>query len=115
MASQQGLTIVEETDTSEAETNAQANLPEGLVQVESVKKRGRPLGSKNKKTLEREAKEKEEQERLAHKRGRKPGSKNKKTLEREAAAQAEAKRLSRNAKRRAAYARKKAEVTKEKD
>lgn len=115
LASQQGLTIVEETDTSEAETNAQANPPEVLVQVESVKKRGRPLGSKNKKTLEREAKEKEEQERLAHKRGRKPGSRNKKTLEREAAAQAEAKRLSRNAKRRAAYARKKAEVTKGKD
>ena len=49
---------------------------------------GRPPGSKNKKTLERE----EEQKRLAEqgllppkrKRGRPPGSKNKKTLEREA-------------------------------
>ena len=49
---------------------------------------GRPPGSKNKKTLERE----EEQKRLAEqgllppkrKRGRSPGSKNKKTLEREA-------------------------------
>ena len=58
------------------------------------KRRGRPLGSKNKKTLEKEAAAaKEEQERIdkglppkqPRKRGRPAGSKNKKTLEREAA------------------------------
>lgn len=45
------------------------------------KKRGRPKGSKNKKTLEREAQQQAQQKRG---RGRPKGSKNKKTLEREA-------------------------------
>ena len=45
-------------------------------------KRGRPLGSKNKKTLEREAELAKEQ--VKRRPGRPPGSKNKKTLEREA-------------------------------
>ena len=105
LAAQQGVSIVEETavDTAEELTSS----PESTLTPATPKKRGRPAGSKNKKTLEREAREKEEQERLAHKRGRKPGSKNKKTLEREAAEQAEAKRLARNAKRRENYARKK--------
>jgi hypothetical protein len=47
------------------------------------KKRGRPKGSKNKKTLERERLEKENPP-IKRKRGRPKGSKNKKTLEREA-------------------------------
>ena len=81
------------------------NVQDNYVTV--PKKRGRPVGSKNKKTLEREAKQREEQEKLAHKRGRKPGSKNRKTLEREAQEHAEARRLERNAKRRERYARQK--------
>ena len=53
--------------------------------------RGRPPGSKNKKTLEREAAQASNAETASEKeskkrgRGRPPGSKNKKTLEREAA------------------------------
>ena len=46
--------------------------------------RGRPLGSKNKKTLEREAKIANEPQPVKRGRGRPLGSKNKKTLEREA-------------------------------
>ena len=48
-------------------------------------KRGRPKGSKNKKTLEREAKELANGGILKRGKGRPKGSKNKKTLEREAA------------------------------
>ena len=70
---------------------------------EEKRKPGRPPGSKNKKTLEREA----ELARLAadgkapekRKRGRPPGSKNKKTLEREAREQSRQKRLERTAKK----------------
>lgn len=50
---------------------------------ESPKRRGRPKGSKNRKTLEREKLEKEHPP-VKRKRGRPKGSKNKKTLEREA-------------------------------
>lgn len=50
---------------------------------ESPKKRGRPKGSKNRKTLERE-KLKKENTPVKRKRGRPKGSKNKKTLERKA-------------------------------
>ena len=46
--------------------------------------RGRPKGSKNKKTLEREAAEAASGRRIKRKPGRPKGSKNKKTLEREA-------------------------------
>jgi len=55
------------------------------------RKRGRPLGSRNKKTLEREAQQaaNAEQAQTKRKRGRPPGSKNKKTLEREAKEAAE--------------------------
>ena len=108
LAAQQGMNIVEES--AEAKETDLSNTTEAPSQEKAPKKRGRPAGSKNKKTLEREAREKEEQERLAHRRGRKPGSRNKKTLEREAAMQAEAKRLARNAKRREKYARKKIEA-----
>ena len=54
--------------------------------------RGRPLGSKNKKTLEREAAAQEgtEKSKTPRKPGRPMGSKNKKTLEREAAGQIKA-------------------------
>ena len=65
-------------------------------------KHGRKKGTKNKKTLQREAEEKAERERRVAAglppeepkpgRGRKKGSKNKKTLEREAAEQAERER-----------------------
>lgn len=48
------------------------------------RKRGRPKGSKNKKTLERERQESGQEPKPKRKRGRPKGSKNKKTLEREA-------------------------------
>lgn len=48
--------------------------------------RGRPKGSKNKKTLEREAMEASSEKQVKRGPGRPKGSKNKKTLEREAAA-----------------------------
>ena len=119
MAQKVGYTLQSQSVDTTADENKGGNAqrvenPEGSnsnQQNEAVepKKRGRPKGSKNKSTLEREAREKEEQERLAHKRGRKPGSKNKKTLEREAQEKAEAKRLERNAKRRERYAQHKQE------
>lgn len=56
---------------------------EGSEVSNKRKKRGRPKGSKNKKTLERERLEKENPP-IKRKRGRPKGSKNKKTLEREA-------------------------------
>ena len=108
LAEQQGMNIVEES--AEAKEAAPSNTAEESPKEKIPQKRGRPVGSKNKKTLEREAREKEEQERLAHRRGRKPGSKNKKTLEREEAMKAEAKKQARNAKRRENYARKKSET-----
>ena len=68
--------------------------PESSNEGESVtakKKRGRPPGSKNKKTLEREAALAASggQPPQKRKRGRPPGAKNKKTLEREAREAAE--------------------------
>ena len=110
LAEQQGLSVVDQSVKEGDENNAQVTPTETPLQAEVLKKRGRPFGSKNKKTLEREAREREERERLAHKRGRKPGSKNKKTLEREAAAEAEAKRLARNARRREKYAQNKSKA-----
>jgi hypothetical protein len=54
------------------------------------KTRGRPKGSKNKKTLEREARQRAEgAEQVKRGRGRPKGAKNKKTLEREAKLMAE--------------------------
>ena len=69
------------SDTPEAQPSENDSL------VKPVRRPGRPLGSKNKKTLEREAAQalnpaKEQPKRKA---GRPPGSKNKKTLAREAA------------------------------
>ena len=61
---------------------------EGDENIKPVKRLGRPPGSKNKKTLEREAKQiLQESETQTRKRGRPPGSKNKKTLELEAVGQ----------------------------
>ncbi len=57
--------------------------------VEPKRGRGRPKGSKNKKTLEREAMEAASDKRVKRGPGRPKGSKNKKTLEREAAAQSQ--------------------------
>lgn len=59
---------------------------ESEKEAEKPKKRGRPPGSKNKKTLEKEARQAAVQGEEVQKRGRgrPPGSKNKKTLEREA-------------------------------
>ena len=60
-------------------------LPRMITDPQPVKRgRGRPLGSKNKKTLEREAKIANEPQPVKRGRGRPLGSKNKKTLEREA-------------------------------
>ena len=56
--------------------------------IQPARRPGRPLGSKNKKTLEREAAQKlnpAEPQKAKRKPGRPPGSKNKKTLAREAA------------------------------
>ena len=54
--------------------------------IKPIKRPGRPPGSKNKKTLEREATQNlKGVEERSNKRGRPPGSKNKKTLELEAA------------------------------
>jgi len=86
-AEEQGQTLVDSSaisDLPEQEGEKAQDPPK------EKKKRGRPPGSKNKKTLEREA----ELARLAaegkapekRKRGRPPGSKNKKTLEKEAEA-----------------------------
>ncbi|MCD8347843.1 MAG: transposase [Lachnospiraceae bacterium] len=67
-------------------TDSNKKQPEHKTKQKSLadaapKKRGRPKGSKNKKTLEREALQQAQQKRG---RGRPKGSKNKKTLEREA-------------------------------
>ena len=98
-----------EPDTPNAEQQDDNGQAHSSASGPVVKpKRGRPLGSKNKSTLEREAREREEKEKLAHKRGRRLGSKNKKTLEREAAQKKEAQRQARNARRRAKYAENKA-------
>ena len=62
-------------------------IPKGEIPAEEDKRKpGRPKGSKNKKTLEREARERAQLEQAGQKRGRgRPkGSKNKRTLEREA-------------------------------
>ena len=59
------------------------------------KRRGRPKGSKNKKTLEREAAHAAQSPVQKRGRGRPKGSKNKKTLEREAAAAASGKQIKR--------------------
>ena len=59
--------------------------PKGISEPQPAKRgRGRPLGSKNKKTLEREAMMANEPQPVKRGRGRPLGSKNKKTLEREA-------------------------------
>ena len=73
-------TIKTSTDTGVAlQTKDDAN-------ASSTKRgRGRPLGSKNKKTLEREAAMANQPQQIKRGRGRPKGSKNKKTLEREAA------------------------------
>ncbi len=65
---------------------------EGASEEPPKRKRGRPKGSKNKSTLEREAREAEEgvkEEAPRRKPGRPKGSKNKSTLEKEAQSQAE--------------------------
>lgn len=64
------------------------SIPKEEVSEQPGRGRGRPPGSKNKKTLEREAEQQrmagEETQATKRGRGRPPGSKNKKTLEREA-------------------------------
>ena len=60
------------------------------------KRRGRPKGSKNKKTMEREAALAAQSPSKKRGRGRPKGSKNKKTLEREAAAAASGKQIKRS-------------------
>ena len=78
-----GTAIVLETGTQAASSAPEADsTPDGTTQKRG---RGRPPGSKNRKTLEREAAEAAAG--IIHvkrKPGRLPGSKNKKTLEREA-------------------------------
>ena len=67
--------------------SASVSLTEGASSPKasgSAKKRGRPPGSKNKKTLEREALASVIGEAPKRGKGRPPGAKNKKTLEREA-------------------------------
>ena len=71
--------------------------------AQAPKRRGRPKGSKNKKTLEHEAAERAAAEAAAQapkRRGRPKGSKNKKTLEREAAERAAAEAAAQAPKRR---------------
>ena len=105
-----------EKKKTEAETSGQEQKPSDaaapgvLEQGDKIpeppkekRRPGRPPGSKNKKTLERER----EQERLSaageapekRKRGRPPGSRNKKTLEREEKERRRQKRLERAQKR----------------
>ncbi len=110
MAMEMGLHVEEATGKQSADSDDASGPVQATVAIPQPEKRkpGRPPGSKNKKTLEREAREKEEKEKMAHKRGRKPGSKNKKTLEQEAVEKEAARREARNARRRAQYAKKKA-------
>lgn len=63
----------------------QPSVDEAVPEAKEPIKRGRPKGSKNKKTTEHEPKLAEHSiEEIKRKRGRPPGSKNKKTIEREA-------------------------------
>ena len=85
--------------TLERERLAAETAAKGVLPPEKVKRKpGRPKGSKNKKTLEREARERALLEQAGQKRGRgRPkGSKNKATLEREAKEAAEAMKKARD-------------------
>ena len=83
---------VEETPESVSEVKRGRGRPKGsknkktLIKeaVEAPKRRGRPKGSKNKKTLEKIAAQASVAPQKKRGRGRPPGAKNKKTLEREA-------------------------------
>ena len=82
--------------TIERERLAAEAVAKGEIPAEEVKRKpGRPKGSKNKKTLEREARERAQLEQAGQKRrrGRPKESKNKRTLEREAKATAKAKKI----------------------
>ena len=72
-----------------AQNSEEPELPSGDDRIiKPTRRPGRPPGSKNKKTLEREAAQKQnpvESQKAKRKPGRPPGSKNKKTLAREAA------------------------------
>ncbi len=75
-------------DTQHKEEPGDKSPPENEgIKFSQPKKRGRPLGRKNNKTIEREQREKAEHDegKVKRKRGRQLGSKNKKTLEKEAA------------------------------
>ena len=74
------------TNCSEISTSSNtSNQAEDNVNVSSTKRgRGRPKGSKNKKTIEREAAMASQPQPEKRGRGRPKGSKNKKTIEREA-------------------------------
>lgn len=79
-------TLPPEKEGRKRKTRAKAVETEAThpVAVSSNKKRGRPAGSKNKKTIEKEASASMEEANRKRGRGRPKGSKNKKTLEREA-------------------------------
>lgn len=76
----------EEKNTNTSELEGAQEIGQKEASQKPKHKGGRPLGSKNKKTLEREAAEKAQgvYREPNHKRGRPLGSKNKKTLEKEA-------------------------------
>lgn len=81
-----------EASPASMDTAGEEERREGAPEEPPRRKRGRPKGSKNKSTLEREAREAEEgvkEEAPKRKPGRPKGSKNKSTLEREANSQAE--------------------------
>ena len=67
-----------------SKTAKQGKADSGTTEAASTKKRGRPFGSKNRKTIEQEASAPEP--RIPKKRGRPRGAKNKATLAREAEA-----------------------------
>lgn len=91
-AKKQGQTSADTDVLSDSSDQKEKKTQESNPSQEK-RKRGRPLGSKNKKTLEKEAELARQNEEVEtpekRKRGRPAGSKNKKTLEREAAKQME--------------------------
>ena len=105
LAAEQGARVVDASGGAEGDAPSPEPrpepAPEGTKAAEVAeaappkRRRGRPKGSKNKKTLEREAEIERQKaagtyvEPPTRRRGRPKGSKNKKTLEREAAASAQ--------------------------